>query len=347
MKKYALNILVSLGSLLFMFLVMEITTRIVDGEYTFKNYLNEARTLFQAAYPVQYDSDLGWIPKPGATGEDNIWGTTVTILDDGIRSNGSNHPYPQENGETTKILTVGDSFTFGDQVSDHETWPAILETLSGNQVLNAGVFGYGIDQAFLRAQKLLEQHNPNILVFSFNPGDISRCELLEQMGAGKPYFEISGNTLLLKNVPVPPPSQYRISKVRETLSYSYFIHKCMLRLSPYYWLQGIQLQTKVHSHGEHVTCLLFQKLGKIVKTMNIQIYLLVQYPKDPIPADLQMVERVLNCVNSELIQVVDLRDALLEERSRNRAKYDSYFDGHMTYDGNYFVALKLQEAIHK
>jgi hypothetical protein len=81
--------------------------------------------------------------------------------------------------------------------------------------------------------------------------------------------------------------------------------------------------------------------------MNIQIYLLVQYPKDPVPANLQMVDRVLSCVNRKLIHVVDLKEALLEELSRNRAKYDSYFDGHMTYEGNYFVALKLQEAIYK
>jgi hypothetical protein len=344
-KKYTLNILVSLGTLLFMGIIMEITARIVDGKYTLKNYLNEAETLFQAAYPVQYAPDLGWIPKPGASGEDNIWSTTVSILDDGIRSNGNKYPYPQGNGETTKILTVGDSFTFGDQVSDHETWPAILEILLGGRVINAGVFGYGIDQAFLRAKKLIEKYKPNALIFSFISTDISRCELLEQMGAGKPYFEVSGETLLLKNVPVPPPSKYRISKFRETLSYSYFIHKCMLRLSPYYWLQGIQLMTKAHSQGEQVTCLIFQELEHIAKTTPIQIYLLVQYIENPTPSCLQMVDRVLSCVNRELIHVVDLRYALLEEKTQNYAKYQSYFNGHMTYEGNYFVALNLKGAM--
>jgi hypothetical protein len=47
---------------------------------------------------------------------------------------------------------VGDSFTFGDQVSNHETWPACLERKTGTGVANAGVFGYGGAQSVLRAR---------------------------------------------------------------------------------------------------------------------------------------------------------------------------------------------------
>ena len=51
------------------------------------------------------------------------------------------------------ILAVGDSFTFGDEVKDDETWPAHLQQLLGRRVLNAGVSGYGFDQIVLRAEK--------------------------------------------------------------------------------------------------------------------------------------------------------------------------------------------------
>ena len=64
------------------------------------------------------------------------------------------------------ILAVGDSFTFGDRVSDHETWPAQLERLTGRQVLNAGVFGYGVDQAYLRAVALLETYDTDLVVLA-------------------------------------------------------------------------------------------------------------------------------------------------------------------------------------
>lgn len=59
---------------------------------------------------------------------------------------------------TKPILAVGDSYTFGDEVSDWETWPAQLQKLSGRRVINGGVFGYGIDQAFLRARRLLSRY---------------------------------------------------------------------------------------------------------------------------------------------------------------------------------------------
>ena len=60
-----------------------------------------------------------------------------------------------------------------------------------------------------------------------------------------------------------------------------------------------------------------------------------------------MADRVLNCVNKKFIHVVDLKYALLEKKTRNNQEYRSYFNVHMTYEGNYFVALKLKEAINK
>jgi hypothetical protein len=64
-------------------------------------------------------------------------GTTITILEDGIRSNGRG----EVRDATEPILAVGDSFTFGAQVSDWETWPAQLEKLTGGRVINGGVLG--------------------------------------------------------------------------------------------------------------------------------------------------------------------------------------------------------------
>ena len=43
-------------------------------------------------------------------------------------------------------MAVGDSFTFGDEVNDGQTWPAQLQQLTGRRVINGGVSGYGFDQ---------------------------------------------------------------------------------------------------------------------------------------------------------------------------------------------------------
>ena len=90
---------------------------------------------------AQYDHTLGWVPNPGVR---VIRGIQYTIIEGNIRSNGTTPSQSYQSNKT--ILAVGDSFTFGDEVNDHEAWPAQLEQLLSHHVINGGVFGYGLDQ---------------------------------------------------------------------------------------------------------------------------------------------------------------------------------------------------------
>jgi lysophospholipase L1-like esterase len=64
------------------------------------------------------------------------------------------------------ILAVGDSFVFGDQVSDDETWPSILENRLNRRVVNGGVSGYGTAQAVLRAEHLVKAEPYRLVILS-------------------------------------------------------------------------------------------------------------------------------------------------------------------------------------
>jgi len=89
-----------------------------------------------------HDDVLGWAPEPGRLGRTAAaYGgrADYTIDMDGLRSNGQTRP----TGEA--ILATGDSFTFGQEVNDSESWPAELERLLARPVLNWGVAGYGLD----------------------------------------------------------------------------------------------------------------------------------------------------------------------------------------------------------
>ena len=149
---------------------------------------------------AEYDQNLGWVPAKGHHFRPPQERSHVNEL--GLRSNGPLSLSPDPKDSRNVILAVGDSFTFGDRVSDHETWPAQLERLTGRQVLNAGVFGYGVDQAYLRAVALLETYDTDLVVLALINDDINRTEL-SYFSGWKPYFEWVDGDLLSRNIPVP------------------------------------------------------------------------------------------------------------------------------------------------
>ena len=112
----------------------------------------------------------------------------LTIDADGLRRTGERRP---ARPAAAPILAVGNSFTFGEEVNDAETWPAHLAALAGRRVLNAGVSGYGFDQIVLRAEELAPRYKPAAIVVGFIADDIRRTEMRRLWGAEKPYFDIA------------------------------------------------------------------------------------------------------------------------------------------------------------
>ncbi len=103
---------------------------------------------------------LGWIPHPNFVKEDRRHNAQ------GIRAN---KEYGlQKSPDTIRIAVFGDSFTYGKEVGNDETWPANLEKLDPHlDVINFGVNGYGIDQAYLRYILEGKTYNPDIVILAF------------------------------------------------------------------------------------------------------------------------------------------------------------------------------------
>ena len=51
------------------------------------------------------------------------------------------------------LATFGDSFVFGDEISDNETWQTYLAALFQRDVYNMGVKGFFPDQALLHYRR--------------------------------------------------------------------------------------------------------------------------------------------------------------------------------------------------
>jgi len=119
-----------------------------------------------------------------------------------------------------RIALFGDSFTHCDEVTFEESWGYQLEVLLNNsglntEVLNFGVFGYGMDQAYLRWGVEGKIFEPDIVIFGFSTADIKR-NLIAAKGISKergipftkPRFIIDGGgNLQLVNSPTVPPNK--------------------------------------------------------------------------------------------------------------------------------------------
>jgi hypothetical protein len=120
-------------------------------------------------------------------------------------------------GRTAKhrIALFGDSFTFGLEVRYEQTWGAQLEHALGSdyQVLNFGVDGYGVDQAYLRYRRDARQWQPDIVILGMIDDDFRRsmcvygflCFPRSEMPFPKPRFLMADGKLTLANVPLPQP----------------------------------------------------------------------------------------------------------------------------------------------
>jgi lysophospholipase L1-like esterase len=94
------------------------------------------------------------------------WNNATITIHGGVRVNTNFAPTSADGA----ILAVGDSFVFGDQVSDGETWPAILEKRLNRRVVNGGVSNYGAAQAVLRAEQLLKAEPYTLVMLSILVG---------------------------------------------------------------------------------------------------------------------------------------------------------------------------------
>ena len=115
-----------------------------------------------------FDKELGWVRKPNTTGIE-VGANSKIIYH--IDSNGSRVNLV---GSKVTIASFGDSYTFGRQVEDFQTWQVRLSEKLGEKVLNYGVGNYGADQAFLyyQRQKIPKttqppRHPPTIIIRLF------------------------------------------------------------------------------------------------------------------------------------------------------------------------------------
>lgn len=135
----------------------------------------------------QPDMVLGWIPKPGAQGRFDCFGTEILLNEQGHRGE-------EMDSNDVDFLFVGDSFLAGFEVDLEKTFARLLP----KKTVNDGVRGYGTDQVLLKTRQILPKIHPKKVVYFFSPNDLSDV-VFNSAAQGKkyqkPYFTWDDSTL--------------------------------------------------------------------------------------------------------------------------------------------------------
>jgi hypothetical protein len=280
-----------------------------------------------------HDDLLGYVPRAGVTGPG------ITIDGEGLRGNGS-VPVAQD---APPIVAVGDSFTWGQDVPDAETWPARVQALTGRRVLNGGVSGYGFDQVVLRAEQLAERYRPSEIVVGFIADDVQRTEMSRLWGHNKPWFAPEGDGLVLRGVPVRPWKPLGLPP--ETLEGLYF------RL-PYGLQVAVGYHRRIHRAGIglRIAERLVDRLAALQAASGCRVTLLAQYELFPwsprfarawVNLRLGLTRTVTDRARERGLRVVDCHGAI-DARPKPA---DLFANFHMTGEGNRLVAGLVAAAL--
>jgi GDSL-like Lipase/Acylhydrolase family len=325
--------LLIVASILVGLMALEVGLRTVSGGWlwVWPNFVLDARTVLAQQDSGRYvhDDRVGYVPRAGYSSPG------LTIDADGLRHTG-------EQTADSPILAVGDSFTFGDEVNDGQTWPAQLQLLTGRRVLNGGVSGYGFDQTVLRAEQLAPKDKPSAIVISFIADDIRRTEMRRLWSADKPWFDLDKDQLTLRGVPVPPRTAPRdtLSFWQRTLGYSFLFDFILRRLDLLYDWFGDHIRVHPAGSGERLACRLTDRLAALQRTSGARIVVMAEY--DPVVWDdpafaaeqRRMTKGLLDCAAKNGLLTIDSFEALAA--TPNPRQF--YGLWHMNEPGNRLIA---------
>ncbi|MGE0268793.1 MAG: SGNH/GDSL hydrolase family protein [Candidatus Omnitrophota bacterium] len=181
---------------------------------------------------AEYNSYLGWSPRAQAKTEQ------YQINSQSIRSVDEYSDTPSR--EKIRIAAFGDSFTFGQGVTNDETWEHHLSLLNPRyEILNFGVGGYGQDQAYLRYLDEGQTYRPDIVIIGFISENVFRnvntfrpfYNPLTEFPLTKPRFKLDGEEIELIENPMKDLREYELllnqpkKTIRQLGQHDYFYHQ--------------------------------------------------------------------------------------------------------------------------
>ncbi len=151
-----------------------------------------------------------------------------------------------------RIATLGDSFTWGEDVTFFFSYPALLEELIPDaEVLNFGIIAVGIDTMYLRWKYEVLQFHPDVVIFGIYIDDIRRatpCII-------RPTIARDDDQLVITNMP-PPSLQEIYENYKAPKTYSYLMDFLQYQIR---YFGGVK--KKQYEYGFDILEVMLQKMN--------------------------------------------------------------------------------------
>lgn len=291
---------------------------------------------------LRFHDELGYVPRAefDATLNTSLWpNKQLTITADGFRDNGARIARSNDD-----ILVVGDSYTFGEQVGNDETWPACLQRMLNRRVDNGGVTGYGAAQALRRATVEMGERRYADIVLSIVVGDdFARDRMIYKWGRPKPAVVSSDQGLGWSKVGDPTlegtifnpkiPSPVTVALYENLMIFAMVVDKIAPQIA-YPWVAF----EREHPDAAPVEAIIPWTLNKFVDAAGERAVLLLQYWQY-LDNEHMLQERanIRELAEQLPIRLIDTYEALREEDSAD------VWNGHHTPYGNQLVCRELAE----
>lgn len=331
--------------------LLEVGVRLYSGipVFAIQNFVKPTTDIIRAnSMVMDHHPLLGWELKPGFGAPDS--GFTTEAF--GIRTNGSR----RESLPAGAILAVGDSFTAGSGLRDSDAWPAVLERIVGQPVLNGAAGAYGTDQIVLRAEYLAERVKPATIVVGILSQDNLRNAYKIYAGGFKPWFEVVDGKAELRGVPVPNVATLPrdLHWTRNVFGYSYLVHFMVIRTGRLQWWVDNNFYVRAMSDqtAVDVSCKLMTRLDELRRRTSARIIVTLFWgasEAETVPAPWYG-QPPLRCAEALGIEVLDFHP-ILNTLSRDKAAYAKlWIDeggvlGHPSVEGAKLIAERLGDLI--
>jgi hypothetical protein len=341
------SIILAVTSIVFSFLMIEMIYRVYENDYFLRNRVPSYAKLFNGEYPYSVSDKFGWDNNNYYESTDNYWGKKVTI--GGMHNRLSNYDVPVRTQPS--VMVFGDSFSFGEEVSNKMSWPAQLSSKLGEEAINMSVGGYGIDQIYLKAEYMINQYNPDLAIISFIEDDIRRIRF-SYREAPKPYFmkksmKTADDTFVVYDKHIG--SFANKGKVNDyfkaVFGYSLVVNRIMSQFFKNYWYlnyidNNFQQSGHVNKYNDFLElgCWIMNKVSDINSSKIVILPMTVAYPNND---QIKMMKDIVKCI-PDRVDIINLRKQFNLVMKSDKEKYESFFSGntsgHLNAKGNKFVA---------